>query len=73
MEILVKELKSHPGLAAAMVGKYFWTDANFSTTKNDFEIFDGGYQLFHNYTLDYNLTSKVTCFYEVSPLKKVRH
>ena len=40
--------------------KYFWTDAGYSTSANDFTIFDDVTQLFSNYTIDNNITRKVT-------------
>ena len=46
---------------ALSTGKYVWTDAAFSPIDNDFLINDtAGPYLFHNYTLDNNITKKVT-------------
>ena len=43
--------------------EYFWTDATYSPSDNDFLINDTGagytQQLFHNYTLDDVITKKV--------------
>ena len=44
-------------LADNMVGKYFWTDAHFSTQHNAFLISDG--KIFYNHTLDSIITKKV--------------
>ena len=40
-----------------MAGKYFWTDAHYSTQHDAFLISDG--KIFYNHTLDYNITKKV--------------
>ena len=44
-------------LADSMLGKYFWTDAHYSTQHNAFLISDG--KIFYNHTLDHNITKKV--------------
>ena len=44
-------------LADNMVGKYFWTDAHYSTQHDTFLISDG--KVFYNHTLDYDITRKV--------------
>ena len=42
------------------VKRYFWTDANYSAIVDDFIIYDGAVQLFSNYTIDNNITKKVS-------------
>ena len=42
------------------VKRYFWTDANYSAIVNDFIIYDGAVELFSNYTIDNNITKKVS-------------
>ena len=40
--------------------RYFWTEANYSESQNDFIIYDNGtWQSFSNYTIDNNITKKV--------------
>ena len=40
--------------------RYFWTEANYSESQNDFIIYDNGtWQNFSNYTIDNNITKKV--------------
>ena len=42
-----------------MATRYFWTDANYSVSANDFIIYDGAAKLFSDYTIDNNITKKV--------------